>query len=172
MSALPVPGRTLRPVPAPVARARTVPPGRPAPHVRTAPPARTVLPPADPLPVSSAALERLRENLRRVLAGLRWPAHRWQILAEVEAWGVSGLVREQLVPLPDGRYPSFEAVVELLTAAAHDRLRPAPVRPAVGADRLHPLESARESALGSAGVPRHLRRAVGGSAPGTGHRPA
>lgn len=158
MSALPVPGRTLRPVPAPVARARTA------------------LPPAD--------LERLHENLRRVLAGLRWPAHRWQILAEAEAWGVSGLVREQLVPLPDGRYPSFESVVEVLTAAAHDRLRPAPVRPAVGADRLHPLESARESvresvrrsalesAMGSAGVPRHLPRAVGGPAPGAGHRPA
>lgn len=162
MSALPVPGRTLRPVPAPVARARTA------------------LPPADPRPVSSADLERLHENLRRVLAGLRWPAHRWQILAEAEAWGVSGLVREQLVPLPDGRYPSFESVVEVLTAAAHDRLRPAPVRPAVGADRLHPLESARESvrrsalesAMGSAGVPRHLPRAVGGPAPGAGHRPA
>lgn len=168
MSALPVPGRTLRPVPAPVARARAA------------------LPPPDPRPVSSADLERLHENLRRVLAGLRWPAHRWQILAEAEAeaWGVSGLVREQLVPLPDGRYPSFESVVEVLTAAAHDRLRPAPVRPAVGADRLHPLESARESvresarrsalesAMGSAGVPRHLPRAVGGPAPGAGHRPA
>ncbi|MER7438456.1 hypothetical protein ACFU8R_05155 [Pseudonocardia alni] len=146
MSAPPVPGRALRPVPAPV------------------PAARTALSPVDPLPVSSGDLERLRENLGRVLAGLRWPAHRWQVLAEAEAWGVSGVVRQQLLPLPDGRYPSFEAVVEVLTAAARGRLRPVPVRPAIGADRLHPAERA--------GVPPRVPRAHGRPAPAPGHRRA
>ncbi|PKB29521.1 hypothetical protein ATL51_1152 [Pseudonocardia alni] len=146
VSAPPVPGRALRPVPAPV------------------PAARTVLSPVDPLPVSPGDLERLRENLGRVLAGLRWPAHRWQVLAEAEAWGVSGVVRQQILPLPDGRYPSFEAVVEVLTAAARGRLRPAPVRPAIGADRLHPAERA--------GVAPRPPRAHGRPAPAPGHRPA
>ncbi|GAA1095009.1 hypothetical protein GCM10009629_43870 [Pseudonocardia alni] len=146
VSAPPVPGRALRPVPTPV------------------PAARTALSPVDPVPVSSGDLERLRENLGRVLAGLRWPAHRWQVLAEAEAWGVSGVVRQQLLPLPDGRYPSFEAVVEVLTAAARGRLRPVPVRPAIGADRLHPAERA--------GVPPRVPRAHGRPAPAPGHRRA
>lgn len=146
VSAPPVPGRALRPVPAPV------------------PAARTALSPVDPLPVSPGDLERLRENLGRVLAGLRWPAHRWQVLAEAEAWGVSGVVRQQLLPLPDGRYPSFEAVVEVLTAAARGRLRPVPVRPAIGADRLHSAERA--------GVPPRVPRAHGRPAPAPGHRRA
>ncbi|GAA4974126.1 hypothetical protein WHI96_20230 [Pseudonocardia tropica] len=146
MSAPRVPGRALRPVPAPASPARTVPP------------------PGDPMPVSPGDPERLRENLGVVLAGLRWPAYRWQVLAEAEAWGVSGVVRQQLLPLPDGRYPSFEAVVEVLTAAARGRLRTAPVRPAVGADRLHPAERAD--------VPPRLPRSFGRPAPAPGHRPA
>ncbi|WP_224391059.1 hypothetical protein [Pseudonocardia sp. ICBG1293] len=145
MSAPPAPGRAWRPIRTPV-------------------PPRGPVPPVPPVPVSSTDPERLRENLAPVLAGLRWPAHRWQVLAEAEAWGVSGVVRQELLPLPDGRYPSFEAVVEVLLAASRGRLRPAPPRPALGAGRPHPAERA--------GVPPRLPRAVGGPATGPGHRPA
>lgn len=118
--------------------------------------------PGDPAAVS-AEHQRLRDSLGPVLAGLRWPAFRWQVLAEAEAWGVSGVVREQLVPLPDGRYPSLEIILEVLVAAARGRIRrPAP-DPAVGADRLHPAERAV--------VRRHVgpgRRPASGSGPGAG----
>lgn len=107
-------------------------------------------------------LERLRENLVRVLAGMRWPACRWQVLAEAEAWGVSGVVRQQLVPLPDGRYPSLEALLDVLGATVRGRLRAAPpVGPAAGADRLHPAERAVLPHRRPAAVPRY-----------GGHRPA
>ncbi|MEQ3549479.1 hypothetical protein WIS52_03260 [Pseudonocardia nematodicida] len=49
---------------------------------------------------------------------MRWPASRWQVLAEADAWGVSGVVARQLAPLPEGRYPSLEAVVETLVGMA------------------------------------------------------
>ncbi|MFP5071709.1 hypothetical protein ACLFMI_18850 [Pseudonocardia nantongensis] len=112
--------------------------------------------PGDPT-VVSAEHQRLRNSLSPVLAGLRWPAYRWQVLAEAEAWGVSGLVREQLVPLPDGRYPSLEAILEVLAAVARGRARrPAPA-PAIGADRLHPAERAvvRRHAGPGSGPARH-----------------
>lgn len=83
---------------------------------------------------------RLRDNLGRVLAGVRWPAFRWQVLAEAEFWGVSGVVREQLLPMPDGRYPSLEALLEVLSAVARGRLRAPVTGPAPGASGLHPAE--------------------------------
>ncbi|MFP5021658.1 DUF2795 domain-containing protein [Pseudonocardia phyllosphaerae] len=103
----------------------------PAPTVHPAP--RTFRPaprrPAGP-PDPAQEVERLRHNLRRVLAGLHWPAARWQILAEAEAWGVSGVVRHQLVPLPEGRYPSVDAIVEMLVALARGGVHPGrPARP-------------------------------------------
>lgn len=123
---------------APVPRPPEAQPPRPGLVAVPTPPAAQRAP--DPAP--SGEHDRLRENLGRVLADLRWPAFRWQVLAEAEAWGVSGVVRNQLVPLPDGRYASVEAVVEILTAAARGRLRAAPPAPAVRPDRLHPAERA------------------------------
>ncbi|MEJ8279968.1 hypothetical protein [Pseudonocardia spirodelae] len=151
MSAPSAPRRRIGAV-APGTPAQAALPSLPVPPDRTLPP--------------STELERLRENLARVLAGLRWPAHRWQVLAEAEAWGVSGVVRQQILPLPDGRYPSFESVVDVLTAAARGRLRPLPVRPAPAPDRIHPAERA--------GVPPRFTRPLprGGPGPGPGRRPA
>lgn len=83
---------------------------------------------------------RLRDNLGRVLAEVRWPASRWQVLAEAEFWGVSGVVREQLSALPDGRYPSLEALLEVLAAVARGRLRTPPPAPPAGTAGPHPAQ--------------------------------
>lgn len=101
-------------------------------------PARRPSHPAGPAPqvgpgrsagTPGANVEHLRENLRRVLADLRWPAFRWQVIAEAEAWGVSGVLHSQLTPLPDGRYPSLEALVEVLVSRDRFRTGPPPVVP-------------------------------------------
>lgn len=119
---------------APVPRPPAPSPPRPG-LAAVPPPVRAALP--------SVERERLRDNLARVLADLRWPACRWQVLTEAEAWGVSGVIRNQLTPLPDGRYASIEAVVEMLSAAAGGRLRTAaPPAPATRPDRPHPAERA------------------------------
>ena len=144
-----------RPVPRPGRPDR---PGPAAPPVRPARPGLVAVPPV-PEPVARPAAERpeaerLRQNLARVLAGLRWPAFRWQVLAEAEAWGVSGVTRGQLQPLPDGRYPSLDAVLEMLAAVARGGLRSAPgpsapppagrpaVRPGFRPHLAHPLRRA------------------------------
>ncbi|ANY09032.1 hypothetical protein AFB00_25330 [Pseudonocardia sp. HH130630-07] len=108
------------------------------PDPRTASPGAAV--PARSRPALAAEFEHLQENLRRVLAGLHWPAYRWQVIAEAEAWGVSGMLRNQLAPLPDGRYPSVDALVATLVAQLTARPRPTPaggppvpVRPAATA---------------------------------------
>ncbi|MBP2367954.1 hypothetical protein [Pseudonocardia parietis] len=119
-------------------------PGRPPPPPTPPPPPRPglVAVPATAQPAPpSAERERLQDNLARVLADLCWPAFRWQVLTEAEAWGVSAVIRNQLLPLPDGRYPSVEAVVEVLSAA-RGRLRAAPPPPAARPDRVHPAERA------------------------------
>ncbi|OLM18993.1 MULTISPECIES: hypothetical protein [unclassified Pseudonocardia] len=99
-------------------------------------PAPAPVPPPPLPPPAPPHVEHLRENLRRVLAGLQWPACRWQVIAEAEAWGVSGVLRNQLAPLPDGRYPSLESILEMLAAVARGRLRTGPP-PVPGAEHRH-----------------------------------
>lgn len=118
---------------APVPRPPTPAPPRPG-LAAVPPPVQAALP--------SVERERLRDNLARVLADLCWPACRWEVLTEAEAWGVSAVTRNQLTPLPDGRYASIEAVVEMLSAAGGRPRTAAPPAPATRPDRLHPAERA------------------------------
>lgn len=82
--------------------------------------------PAMPLPA------HVRESLHIVLAGLRLPALRWEVIAEGDAWGVSGTLRRALNLLPESSYPTVDAIVDTLL---HGRVRtarlpaPAPARP-------------------------------------------
>lgn len=118
-------------------------------------PGLVAVPSAGPAPAAPPSEEqrRLRLNLTRVLAGMRWPASRWQVLAEAEAWGVSGVVRAQLVPLPDGRYPSLEAVLEVLAAVARGRTRRAVPPPTAGTDRRPPANVVARRHVGPARHP-------------------
>ncbi|MDQ4117838.1 MAG: hypothetical protein M3235_12855, partial [Actinomycetota bacterium] len=56
----------------------------------------------------------VRESLHIVLAGLRLPAPRWQVIAEADAWGVSGTLRRALNLLPESSYPSLDAIADML----------------------------------------------------------
>ncbi|MEJ8278137.1 hypothetical protein [Pseudonocardia spirodelae] len=53
----------------------------------------------------------LRWSLHQVLAGLDFPVPRWRIIAEADAWGVSGPVRRLLTSLPEGSYAGVHTVV-------------------------------------------------------------
>lgn len=91
-----------RPVPQGAERAPGPPPVRPA------PPAHVVA---------------LRESLQHVLSGLRFPARRWEVIAEADSWGIGGPVRQVIARLPDGSYPSLAVVIDVLTGPAG---RPSP----------------------------------------------
>lgn len=99
-----------------------VPPARPArPHAAPpAAPARRTPPPQ---------IADLRESLRNVLSGLRFPARRWEVIAEADSWGVGGPLRQVIGQLPDGNYPSLAVVLDVLTAPA-GRSAPDPGRSA------------------------------------------
>ncbi len=82
--------------------------------------------PAMPLPA------HVRESLHIVLAGLRLPALRWQVIAEGDAWGVSGTLRRALNLLPETSYPTLDAIADTLLhgRVLHTRLpAPMPARP-------------------------------------------
>ncbi|MDQ4115892.1 MAG: DUF2795 domain-containing protein [Actinomycetota bacterium] len=76
-------------------------------------------------PAPSAHATQLRENLQHVLSGLRFPARRWEVIAEADAWGAGGPLRQAIARLPDGSYPSLAVVVDVLTGPA-GRPGPAP----------------------------------------------
>lgn len=78
-------------------------PGPSAPPVRPAPPAHLV---------------QFRESLQQILSGLRFPARRWEVIAEADAWGVGGPLRQAISRLPDGNYPSLAVVIDVLTGPA------------------------------------------------------
>ncbi|MEJ8278149.1 hypothetical protein [Pseudonocardia spirodelae] len=56
--------------------------------------------------------EAVLRAARPVLAGLAFPAQRWQVLAEADAWGAPGVLRRLLVDLPVGEYADLSAVLE------------------------------------------------------------
>jgi Protein of unknown function (DUF2795) len=49
--------------------------------------------------------DRLAWSLRRVLAGLRFPAEHWQIVTAAELYGADSATRELLRNLPVGTAP-------------------------------------------------------------------
>lgn len=73
-------------------------------------------PPVPPAP--SAHIPQLRESLHHILSGLRFPARRWEVIAEADAWGVGGPLRQAIGRLPDGNYPSLAVVIDVLTGPA------------------------------------------------------
>ncbi len=87
-------------------------------------PARPPAPGSTPVPARPAPhVAQLREGLRHVLSELRFPARRWQVIAEADSWGVGGPLRQVIGRLPDGSYPSLAVILEVLTGPAG---RPAP----------------------------------------------
>ena len=52
--------------------------------------------------------------VNRVLAGLRFPAPRWRILAQAELYGVDGMTHERLIQLPERMYRDSEEVASAL----------------------------------------------------------
>ncbi len=83
--------------------------------VATPAPVPPVPPSTHPAPPHVA---QLRESLHQVLSGLRFPARRWEVIAEADAWGVGGPLRQAIGRLPDGNYPSLGVVVDVLTGPA------------------------------------------------------
>lgn len=59
--------------------------------------------------------DRLAWSLRRVLAGLRFPAEHWEIVTAAELYGVDAATRERLRSLPVGTTPYRD--VEQVAAA-------------------------------------------------------
>jgi hypothetical protein len=49
-----------------------------------------------------------------VLAGVRYPARTWQLLAQADAYGADALTRTVLGRLPDSTFASLDAVLAVL----------------------------------------------------------
>jgi hypothetical protein len=62
-----------------------------------------------------------RVIIATALAGVSYPAQRWQLLAQADHYGVGGHIRADLGRLPGRAYPSLEAVIATLTAIAASR---------------------------------------------------
>lgn len=74
----------------------------------------------------SRRVSRVETTSRRVanaLAGLRFPAMRWQLIAEADYYGADALTRDELTELPIQSYPDLAAVISTL-AAIRPRRRP------------------------------------------------
>lgn len=54
-------------------------------------------------------------GIRAVLAGLRFPTTRWQIIAQAQYWGASYACVDELIRLPLREYRSMQQVVSTLT---------------------------------------------------------
>ncbi|MER5673705.1 hypothetical protein [Pseudonocardia alni] len=68
-----------------------------------------------------AGREALVAAVRPVLAGLSFPAQRWQVLAEADAWGAPGVLRRVLADLPVGEYADLTAVLGAVRARHRSR---------------------------------------------------
>lgn len=67
--------------------------------------------------VRSFPMPRPRMDAARisgVLAGVRYPARTWQLLAQADAYGADALTRAVLGRLPDGTFASLDAVLAVL----------------------------------------------------------
>ncbi|MGQ0575126.1 MAG: DUF2795 domain-containing protein [Pseudonocardia sp.] len=51
------------------------------------------------------------ERISQVLAGLDWPAAKWQLISYGEEYGADAGTRAQLWALPPGTYPSLRGVL-------------------------------------------------------------
>lgn len=70
------------------------------------------------------------ERVTQVLAGIEWPAAKWQLISYSEEYGADAATRGQLWSLPPGTYPSVATVLGALGLASGLRLlRPRPLIP-------------------------------------------
>ena len=58
------------------------------------------------------------QRLRHVLAGLSFPAQRWQVIAEAEHYGADARTRRELRTLPDARFDSYASLLWALERAS------------------------------------------------------
>lgn len=61
------------------------------------------------------------ERISQVLAGIPWPAAKWQLLSHAEEYGADASTRAQLWGLAPGRYSSLAAVLAALGLAGGPR---------------------------------------------------
>lgn len=64
------------------------------------------------------------ERITQVLAGLAFPAAKWQIVMQAEEYGADSATREQLWSLPTGSYPDLRAVLASLGLSTRPRTVP------------------------------------------------
>lgn len=69
------------------------------------------------------------DRISRVLAGMPFPAMRWELLTQADYYGADHRSRTELAALPEGRYADMTAVHQALRRA---RRLPEPRRPAKG----------------------------------------
>jgi hypothetical protein len=81
-------------------------------------------------------------RIATVLAGIRFPALAWQLVAQADYYGADAQTRAELAALPAGQYPNMPAVLAKLREARCVRTA------------LHPTHRAARPATS---VSRHLR---------------
>jgi hypothetical protein len=64
------------------------------------------------------------QRIAQVLAGLAYPAAKWQVLAEADHYGADSASRRQLWTLPAGSYRNLAAVLVELGLLAGGRFPP------------------------------------------------
>jgi uncharacterized protein DUF2795 len=83
------------------------------------------------------------ERVSQVLAGMVFPAAKWQLVMYAEAYGADAATRAELWALPTGSYADLRSVLEAVAAAGRERAnllhrsRPGGARPIPG--RVRPL---------------------------------
>ncbi|WP_300011256.1 DUF2795 domain-containing protein [Pseudonocardia sp.] len=70
------------------------------------------------------------QRVRHVLAGLAFPAAKWQLIIHAEDYGADASTRAELWALPPGDYPDLPAVFVALGLASVAPRRPPAQRPA------------------------------------------
>jgi hypothetical protein len=82
------------------------------------------------------------ERVSQVLAGMVFPAAKWQLVMQSEAYGADAATRAELWALPTGTYADLRSVLDAVAAgreraSLHHRSRPWDARPIPG--RVRPL---------------------------------
>jgi hypothetical protein len=71
------------------------------------------------------------ERITHVLAGIPWPAAKWQLISYAEEYGADAATRADLWSLPPGTYSSLSSVLGALGLTPGPRgRRPRPLGPA------------------------------------------
>jgi hypothetical protein len=83
------------------------------------------------------------ERVSQVLTGMVFPAAKWQLVMQAEAYGADAATRAELWALPTGTYADLRSVLDAVAAAERERAdllhrsRPWGARPIPG--RVRPL---------------------------------